>query len=305
MNDKKTEHADGAQGEREAFEAAFPYLSHERYVDGVDQYVTDFENGAWLAWQARAALAQPSPAESALRDAMAYGTGIISNGEHVPLAEALQPSPAPEQSGASTMCHGCFEQGVSPDHFDEAGKCKARQAPELDGFTETLRTEVERVFGYGKQDYRGCMNATIEQLQAQHDRIVVALRAAHQLTLDELHAMEVHVAQAGRDIEAAQARVAELEKQEPIGEVIEGGDAAAEAWLWPGREHRVGTKLYAAPVAQAGQVPDRAEFLAWAEKVLNDEQERLLAEDYLMDSDDCIKALHEAAAQAQGSDHHG
>lgn len=52
------------------------------------------------------------------------------------------------------------------------------------------------------------------------------------------------------------------------------------------------------PVAQAGQLPKRghAEFLDWAEKVLNDEQTRLSAEDYLMDSDDCIHALREAAA---------
>lgn len=38
----------------------------------------------------------------------------------------LTAAPA-QQAAQSVMCHGCFAQGVSPDHFDAAGKCKAMQ----------------------------------------------------------------------------------------------------------------------------------------------------------------------------------
>lgn len=64
---------------------------------------------------------------------------------------------------------------------------------------------------------------------------------------------------------------------------------ARYAWLaWKAR-----AALSAPPAAG---VPGHAEFLEWAERVLDAEQERLSAEDYLMDSEDCIKVLREAAA---------
>ncbi len=44
-------------------------------------------------------------------------------------AALAQPSPAPadEKPGDSILCSGCFAKGVGPEHFDEAGKCLARQ----------------------------------------------------------------------------------------------------------------------------------------------------------------------------------
>ncbi|RUI91277.1 hypothetical protein IPC412_05425 [Pseudomonas aeruginosa] len=71
--------------------------------------VVEHNYAAWKAWQARAVLAQPSPA------------------------------PADEKPGDSILCSGCFAKGVGPEHFDEAGKCLVRQQ------TEPLGAERARV----------------------------------------------------------------------------------------------------------------------------------------------------------------
>lgn len=93
-------------------------------------------------------------------------------------------------------------------------------------------------------------------LLEQYERIVGALRADRELWAERWSKAISAGARTEEQRDAAQARVAELEKQEP----------------------------------------DHAAFLDWAEKVLSDEQERLSGEDYLMDSNDCIAALREAAA---------
>ncbi len=59
--------------------------------------VVEHNYAAWKAWQARAALAQPSPV------------------------------PEEEKPGDRILCYGCFAEGVGPEHFDEAGKCLVRQ----------------------------------------------------------------------------------------------------------------------------------------------------------------------------------
>ncbi|RCN15793.1 hypothetical protein [Pseudomonas aeruginosa] len=56
-------------------------------------------------------------------------------------AALAQPSPAPadEKPGDSILCSGCFAKGVGHEHFDEAGKCLVRQQ------TEPLGAERARV----------------------------------------------------------------------------------------------------------------------------------------------------------------
>ena len=76
-------------------------------------------------------------------------------------------------------------------------------APELDDELQLLRSVLN---GYQPSIARNDGLRAIVEVE----RILGALRVAHQITLDELHAMEVHVAQAGRDIDAAQARVADV-----------------------------------------------------------------------------------------------
>jgi hypothetical protein len=40
--------------------------------------------------------------------------------------DAIRNAPVP---AAGVLCHGCFSENVIPNHFDEAGKCKAIQTP--------------------------------------------------------------------------------------------------------------------------------------------------------------------------------
>ncbi|WP_204273149.1 hypothetical protein, partial [Stenotrophomonas maltophilia] len=67
-------------------------------------------------WQARAALAQPSPAQ------------------------------ADEKPGDSILCYGCFAKGVGPDHFDEAGKCLAAQAEQAEAERPEMSSERAAYF---------------------------------------------------------------------------------------------------------------------------------------------------------------
>lgn len=118
---------------------------------------------------------------------------------------------------------------------------------------------------------------------------------------------EIEKLKAERD--AALAKLAAMEQQEPVAfRISDPNDPEIGFWFGedPASDWLVSEPLYAYPVAQAGQVPDHAAFLDWAEKVLNNEQQRLSADGYLMDSDDCIQVLREAAApqpaKGDGSD---
>ncbi|HCW0424829.1 TPA: hypothetical protein OW323_000255 [Pseudomonas aeruginosa] len=114
--------------ERAAFEAWMTWLMDHVYGrlpdftldDGSGaHYVNADVSYAWTAWQARAALAQPSPAQ------------------------------ADEKPGDSILCYGCFAKGVGPDHFDEAGKCLAAQAeakrPEVVGY-RIMRAQADKIY---------------------------------------------------------------------------------------------------------------------------------------------------------------
>lgn len=232
---------------------------------------------------ARAALAQPSPVTVRDDDMVSVPSGLLGSAIHAIRCQVegpntlaklreyaysrVQPSPAPEQSGASTMCHGCFEQGVSPDHFDSAGKCKARQAPELERpevvawlntATGTATSHQVQVMDWDdeKEPVQSLMTV------AQHDRIIGVRAEAIRLLADSVVRLR-----AERD--AAQARLTELEKQEPVAWRINTGHswrsydfepdalAAVDDWKrdFPNGEVKV-FPLYASPVAQAGQVPE-------------------------------------------------
>jgi len=131
---------------------------------------------------------------------------------------------------------------------------------------------------------------------AQHDRIVGALRVTHQCTMGVgsgdgqlfVHGDHASIKAAQKIVlerDAAQARVAELEKQKEFGRVIvsmKGGykcfefDEYSHAHGFPEGEHQ----LYAAPVAQAGQVPQ-----AWLD-VQAERRRQIEAEDWTPEHDD-------------------
>ncbi|MHC9208928.1 hypothetical protein ACYTPM_24480 [Pseudomonas aeruginosa] len=103
--------------ERAAFEAWLAQAMSKKFEPEFDlakyedsgEYRYSPAAAYWKAWQARADLAQPSPA------------------------------PADEKPGDSILCSGCFAKGVGPEHFDEAGKCLVRQQ------TEPLGAEFAQV----------------------------------------------------------------------------------------------------------------------------------------------------------------
>ncbi|MCM4075457.1 LysM peptidoglycan-binding domain-containing protein [Pseudomonas aeruginosa] len=97
-----------------------------------------FTNDAWEGWQARAALAQPSPA------------------------------PADEKPGDSILCSGCFAKGVGPEHFDEAGKCLVRQQ------TEPLGAEFAQVLSDNLPELLS--TAQVKQAEAERPEVVAVAR---------------------------------------------------------------------------------------------------------------------------------
>ncbi len=139
----------------------------------------------------------------------------------------------------------------------------------------------------------GC--GTIEQLAEQRD-------AANA----RLHEVSTACATAEQERDAALARVAELEKQEPVATIakVPGEDWNGLHFYRDLQGMQPGTKLYAAPVAQAQQLHDLdkqcRDDVARA-LGLRPSQDRGFAWSYLLASiKSCVKAA-EDAAQAQHS----
>ncbi|HCE9937175.1 TPA: hypothetical protein NH527_005806 [Pseudomonas aeruginosa] len=243
-----------------------------------------FTNDAWAGWQARAALAQPSPAQT-------------------------QPSPAPTLRAAIDVANDRFEVPVAKWGTDLVGEEErpevaevafvlrnigAMDAEDIDGDNVDLRFEDAE----GRDT--GCDVSIVEyaekaaDLFEQHDRIVGALRAkiaqlrqhkndymdagqeTYRALQNEIREREAEIARldglvSGRTAErdAALARVAELEKQEPVALANRGLHAFWVKWTEAAAGlYGPGIKLYAAPVVQAQHsVPEEfigrlSEFLA-------------------------------------------
>ncbi|MBG6287715.1 hypothetical protein I5I61_09690 [Pseudomonas nitroreducens] len=207
------------------------------------------------------------------------------------LAALAQPSPAPELERPEVVGY------CDPNHIQ--------------------RMRDDQISGYMVHDEKGIYTCEPLMTVAQHERIV----AAH---LDNARynasAQDKVILQLKQEHDAAQARVAELEKQEPVAFVVdvqgykrlicatrEEAASNAEHFEKRGRKSTV-TPLYAAPVAQAGQVPEGWKLVPiepteWpleaGVKAYN------AAVKYGCEQIDCIyDALHEmlAAAPAQGGE---
>ncbi|MFK1194747.1 hypothetical protein ACIUYC_25650 [Pseudomonas aeruginosa] len=84
--------------------------------------------------------------------------------DHAALAQP-SPVPADEKPGDSILCYGCFAKGVGPEHFDEAGKCLARQQTEPLGaeFAQVLSDNLPELLSTGQA----------EQAEAERPEVVV------------------------------------------------------------------------------------------------------------------------------------
>lgn len=195
--------------------AAFEYWASDEglYPKAVERagncYKLAQTQSYWMAWQARASLAQPSPAQDEQAE-----------------AERPEVVAVMESNGAG-------------------GKRLAQRFPIVNVF---VGDELMTV--------------------AQHERIVVAEKGKTAAAMLESHRQFVRQFEEGTaelivQRDAALARVAELEKQEPVGEVRESGGTLTAVIVRHSYATKlpVGTKLYAAPVAQAQHsVPIAHEF---------------------------------------------
>ncbi|HCJ6265542.1 TPA: hypothetical protein NU587_002146 [Pseudomonas aeruginosa] len=196
----------------------------------------------WMAWQARAALAQPSPAQT-------------------------QPSPAPTLRAAIDVANDRFEVPVAKWGTDLVGEEErpevaevafvlrnigAMDAEDIDGDNVDLRFEDAE----GRDT--GCDVSIVEyaekaaDLFEQHDRIVGELRADRDSWAEQAEQRLADWDEMRKERDAALARVAELERQEPVALANRGLHAFWVKWTEAAAGlYGPGIKLYAAPVVQA------------------------------------------------------
>ncbi|EAZ62394.1 hypothetical protein ACFZ9I_31270 [Pseudomonas aeruginosa] len=302
--------------ERAAFEAAYQTehagfmgpLKLERREDG--EYKSEHVGSAWRMWQARAALAQPSPAQT-------------------------QPSPAPTLRAAIDVANDRFEVPVAKWGTNPVGE---EERPEVVAYFDRNYPSTGDAFIWS--NYEGSPYEPVMTV-AQHDRIVGALRAKADQLREALEWRKEN--QAGQrellrsvtaERDAALARVAEFEAQSQhsagyaearqcvncrhIG-INDAADYAAChdcRWTGPepdedkcpgcagencmaaacpecgGRYELVAEANIATPVAQGGQVPQ-----AWLD-VQAERRRQITAEGWTPEHDDlyCAAELPRAAA---------
>ncbi|UXJ54850.1 hypothetical protein [Pseudomonas citronellolis] len=189
---------------------------------------------------------------------------------------------------------------------DRAALAQPSRAPELERpeVVETAVLELEAA-GWRNDDPK----TSVTSVSALLNRIVGALRVTHECTMGVgsgdgqlfVHGDHASIKAAQKIVlerDAAQTRMAELEKQEPVAQVSEETFSADGTSDIITRNLPIGTKLYAAPVSQAGQVPERmCRALAMVIAALEADGDRVTS----------VTALRElqaalAAAPAQGGE---
>ena len=305
--------AEGAQGERESFKLHFKHLDFSEDLDawGRPRFIHPDVEALWSGWQARAAMAQRSPAPEGFRGISGCLIDAAKNGHldgwgisreewyaAARLLDGKQPSPALEQ----------YQDWEVEQVAFVLRNIGALEAEDIDGDNVDLRFEDAN----GRNT--GCDVSIVEyaekaaNLLEQHDRIVEALRADRDASVDTLCKTLAAVIE---ERDAALAKLAAMEQQEPVAHLrasdlerlrkpgVAGCGAALE------NEPRDGfVPIYLAPVAQAGQVPDVSAMAralsdrqADACNVDRDDQWKLYGNDFIED----VKAML-AAAPAQGGE---
>lgn len=237
--------------------------------------VLEHNYAAWKAWQARAALAQPSPVQE-----LDFSKPLeTENGDPVKwiCADVIEYKSArvcvAKDTGLvySSPYIGLKIRNVMPEQAEaERPEVVAYQAVDAeDGTCLSLR---EDFFGYTVTGKEPLMTV------AQHERIIGALTRDHahveEHLSQQIDILRINLAAKRDNLDAAMARVAELEKQEPVG-WANFRDGRFGAYLHRTEDDArrfdstalagkpAGSKqlaLYAAPVAQAQHsVPDDVE----------------------------------------------
>ncbi|MDS9418614.1 hypothetical protein RMD97_20585 [Pseudomonas aeruginosa] len=255
-----------------------------------------FTNDAWAGWQARAALAQPSPAgeygdayQGAREDIAIWKRRALEaeqalrqahNGQTFMGEPLVQPYEAPrEKVNALFKVLGFSGTASVGDILDAAlERLQAQPSP-----AQAEQAEAERPEVFGLERYRvertgqgfwpycvragdgtrelfvghlkQCKRVAAQLATAFEDGKFVAgaLRAENAKLIEALDESDGDRWRLRSERDAALARVAELEKQEPVATVakVPGEDWNGLHFYRDLQGMQPGTKLYAAPVAQA------------------------------------------------------
>ncbi|AMO78074.1 hypothetical protein [Pseudomonas citronellolis] len=251
-----SQQAEGAQGDLDEYAEFESWLEREKPAGCVG----DMERG----WMARAARAQPPSApdlddqsfddnaERLTRDALGPGAGINPNATSIDDL-FLDETPAPELERPEVMAvlvlGGVFDGG-------ELG----------DNDIVTVNPAIERLQAALVTDGE----VLVELMTvAQHERIVGALREKIDGAESQAEYQTRRAEHFAKERDAVLSRLAELEKQAPVAAVSEETFSADGTSDIITRNLPIGTMLYAAPVAQAGQVPEEVrEAVEWADHLL-------------------------------------
>ncbi len=273
----------------------------------VGEVCRECDGSGWFVTpdQARAALAQPSPKCSTCNGSKVVSTTDTDhNGDYIE-------APCPKCGGTGEADSGGVHPWGEPVLIPcdcETEKAEAERPVVVarlyrsNDLTMTPFAEVQKPLPLPASD--GTLTVDALMTVAQHERIVEARWNRAMDLMGEHVARISEKLKAERD--AALARVAEMERQEPVATVakVPGEDWNSLDFHRDLQDMQPGTKLYAAPAAQAQQLHDLdkqcRDDVARA-LGLRPSQERGFAWSYLLASiKSCVKAS-EDAAQAQHS----
>ncbi|EPL1356649.1 hypothetical protein [Pseudomonas aeruginosa] len=236
--------------------------------------------------------------------------------------------PAVEQAGEDEraakpglFCRDCgsrlMVRGVCSIYCPNCVKAQARAALAQPSPAQAEQAEAERPEGSSdllaivREAVAGAYNEwkmiseAVTEIMEAHERIVGELRADRDSWAEQAEQRLADWDEMRKERDAALARVAELEKQEPVALANRGNQAFWVKWTEAAAGlYGPGIKLYAAPVAQAQQLNDLdkqcRDDVARA-LGLRPNQERGFAWSYLLASiKSCVKASGDSA-QAQHS----
>ncbi|ALP47843.1 hypothetical protein AU162_gp022 [Pseudomonas phage YMC11/02/R656] len=199
--------------ERAAFEAAFAAMGRPVCRADYDQdaYGTPFDDGGWTGWQARAALAQPSPAQAEQAEP--------ERPEVVAWQYRVTAGP---QTGWSLWHPGKGEEFERSYTVERRPLMTVAQydriVGELRAVIAQLRQHKNDYMDSGQETYRALQNEIREREAeiARLDGLVSGRTAERDAANARLHEVATACATAEQERDAALARVAELERQEPV-----------------------------------------------------------------------------------------
>lgn len=268
------EQAESAQGERDVFESFCTYM-----LDCTDEANRDFLFNfvqRWETWPDRAALAQPSPAPELERpEVVTHSDDAAVDRFSASMKQKLEAARAKGRSGWDdpSSCDVAF---LAERLIEHLGKGNAGTFEDVANFAMMLHQRgahpqvLAEAAGAIERDYLRIIQAQEEKWSGRFEvledeaKTLRRERDAAQARVAELEQCLYQMQEAAKSLSAP---VAELEKQEPVAWALQRKSDGFVRATWNQKPSEtqyeiaeldgdVIVPLYAAPVAQAGQVPE-------------------------------------------------